>query len=378
MYLFCLCVASLLSGSLISAVAEASADNSSSSVKPLTLAERIADKKLWLGNKSSDSSAYLSISLHGAARRFVETGAYDVSVYSKGARLLVGFPECGSCHPTGFFSSLDLESYISTTPFWMGMRNLGGGFAYHRHRYYKNQIPQHEPTDVLQTETLRHVTAYKEQIAAIVLSPAFVVGATLGGPWGGWDVALGIEPSASAFNGGSIPTMHTKFFCETYGYSAPLRYKKLSGRLFAGGLCSVSTPGSNREWGIQLTPGVSVSGMTGIQAAWSFLRFGLAFGQHYRGAARTSVTYMNDYNRRVREYERDSRALANVQEGSGVKIEPLTIPLEIPAALLTSAITSYCAATWRKWTIGLSGQYEWNRSRHVSLSYVRVALGYAF
>lgn len=353
--------------------------------EPLSLAERIADKKLWLGTKSSDSAAYLSIALHGAGRRFVETGAYDVSVYAKGAKLLVGFPQCNRCTPTGFFSALDLESYIAQTPFWVGVRNLGGGFGHHRHRYYKNQMPAREPSAELQTETLRHVTAYKEQIAAIVLSPALVTGATLGGQWGGWDIAFGVEPSASAFNGGAIPTMHTKFFCETYGYTAPVRYKKFSGRLFVGGQCAAASAGENREWGINLAPGASVSGVFGAQAAWSFLRFGLAYGHQYQGGTRSTITYRNDYLRRAKEYERDNTALAQAHKGerafmgaAAPQFETVAIPLDIPSALATHSVTSYCAATWRKWTIGLSGQYEWNWSRDVSLSYVRVALGYAF
>jgi hypothetical protein len=349
-----------------------------------SLAQRIADKKLWLGNKSSDSSAYLSVALHGVGRRFVETGAYDVSVYAKGAKFMIGFPECKQCYPVGFFSSIDLETYLSATPFWIGVRNLGGGFGLHRHKEYKNQMPEYPPSETLQVGTLRHMTLIREQVAAIVLSPAVVSGATFGGNWGGIDIALGIEPCASAVNQYGVSAIHSRFFCETYGYSLPLRYKKLSARLFCGGHCAVSAPGVNREWGLRLLPGIGVSGMAGIQSAWSFLRFGAAFGYHFQGGTRTAVRVHEDYMRRMHEYEREQSMIRQVQfadrlvSGAGTVMRDVAmLPLNATPNFSANSITTYCAATWRRWTVGLSGQYEWNWSRRMGMSHIRLTLGYA-
>jgi len=349
-----------------------------------SLAQRIAHKKLWLGNKSSDSSAYLSVALNGAARRFVETGAYDVSVYAKGAKFMIGFPECRQCYPVGFFSAVDLETYLSATPFWIGVRNLGGGFGLHRHKEHRNQMPEQPASEKLQLATLRHVTHIREQVAAIVLSPALVSGATFGGQWGGVDVALGVEPCASAVNTYGVSAMHSRFFCEAYGYSLPLRYKKLSARLFLGGQCGVSAPGINREWGVRLLPGVGASGMIGVQSAWSFLRFGLAFGHHFQAGTRTTIRSQEDYVRRMHEYERDNSILRQVQflqnpigRDGAARIDTLRVPLDVAPSISIHSFTSYCAATWRRWTLGLSGQYEWNVSRRISMSHIRLTLGYA-
>jgi len=349
-----------------------------------SLAERIANKKLWLGNKSSDSSAYLSVALHGAGRRFVETGAYDVSVYAKGAKFMIGFPECRQCYPVGFFSSVDLETYLSATPFWIGVRNLGGGFGLHRHKEHRNQFPEQPATDVLQVATLRHTTVIREKVAAIVLSPALVSGATFGGQWGGVDMACGVEPCASALNQYGMSAMHAKFFCEAYGYSLPVRYKKWSARLFCGGLGAVSAPGINREWGVRVQPGPGASGMIGVQSAWSFLRFGVAYGHHFQAGTRTTIRGQEEYLRRMSEYERERSILKQVQFSGrplgglpDARFESVALPLDATPSLSTHSITTYCAATWRRWTLGLSGQYEWNVARHISLSHIRLTLGYA-
>jgi len=321
------------------------------------------NKNLWLTGKTHDHDICVSGVMHsGLVRRFIETGAYDASVYAKGFKISCGTPLCRECRPDGFFSAVDAEKYIGNSPCWLGIRNLGGGAAFHRHhdRFHKK---------------------YETSVTGIILNPQFCGGATFGGSLGGIDTMLGIEPNAIQFNGGAVPTMHIKFLTESYAYSAPLKYRSASGRLFVGVQGSVTTPSMNKDWGLNIRPGYSAGGMVGVQWKLGFLRFGTAYGYQVQKGTTSHLKDGFVYAEKLSNYQEKMFALSQV--GNRMMVAHKSAPSDIASPLVLDAgghthmVTSYLMATIKeRFTIGLSAQCEWPREpRRPMQSKISLALG---
>ena len=85
-------------------------------------------------------------------RAFIETGVYDISGFAKYPRLLMGM-SFGKNASIG--SSLDIEAYINNGPFWLGVRNLGGGFSYYRNEDYHYRSQSNQSNDWTKSHTVR-------------------------------------------------------------------------------------------------------------------------------------------------------------------------------------------------------------------------------
>jgi len=318
-----------------------------------TLADKIAEKPLWLTDRSSDAPVLLSLALHsGLSKKFIETGAYDRSVYAKGCSVFCGSPRCEYCPAHGVIAAADIEAYIGQGPFWVGVRNVGGGFTLHRDTWSgaPSATPQQWPV--------------KERVEVTVLSPAFMVGATLGGLLGGFDIALGFEPAGLAING-AMPTSHGKGLIEMHGYTPALKYKSLGLRLFAGAQAAYTDSATNREWEVCVHPGGALSGLAGLQGTVAFVRFGVAYGQHYQMAGKSEIVAQDRYTARLAEYEQEAlfrqewqmRRSAGGNTAQSVQLAP-TAPPVLGQAQHAHVVASYLGLSFGSVTLGCSSQVE--------------------
>ncbi|MDQ5890330.1 MAG: hypothetical protein QG604_204 [Candidatus Dependentiae bacterium] len=334
-----------------------------------------ASNDLWLSDKASDAFISFSTSFQsGLARRFVETGAYDLSVRAKGLKILFGSPTCNHCMPDGFFSAVDIEGYVGDGPMWVGLRNLGGGFALHKH--YERL--QHTNDELHNAH--RPLFMVKQPITAIILTPSYLLGATFAGRFGGIDISIGCEPVGLFLANGSAPTTHVRLFTESYGYTAALKHNAMSARLFFGGYAEHAFSGENREWSVKFSPGSMVGGVAGLQGALGFLRFGSAYGYQWHSGS-TSAVLDNSY-----AYFYRSRSGSAWQEAPRNESQPAEVSdvgmTSAPALTSVAAggahkLTSYVAATFDRFTVGLSCQNALHSVGHSPIEYMRLVFGFS-
>lgn len=292
----------------------------------------------------------------GIESHFIETGFYGVSTAARGLKLVLGGPACTECRPTGFFSAVDLDSYIGNSPFWVGLHNVGGGFGIHRHNERRNN-----PGDTV-GDSLRHVEVSRQAVLAIIADPMVLTGVAFDGWAGGVDLRLGCAPF-SILTGGFVPTMHTKLMVEAYGYSPAVRYKTAHMRVFAGGKAGFLTDGYNAEWGVTVWPAEFAQFMTGVQGGVSIIKFGFAGGLKASAAGRATMNAI--YNSRMNEY----RLAGGVGD-----------PLIMNEQIFKRFVSSYVAFCWKSLVLGLTNYVELpERQKRVrAKSSFEIALGFTF
>ena len=211
-------------------------------------------------------------------------------------------------------------------------------------------------------------TTHTERVIANIEMPSFVFGQTLAGNWGCWDSMIGIRPLHVEFNGGTIPTLHTQIFGQTYAYTAPFEYGPLRARLFAGLEACATDKAINQEWGIRIMPGSSLRALFGMQAVVSVFRFGLAYGGVARRKTSHDINNKQVYDNRSQQYlqmhNQDRNAL---------------IPFQLDGGLHAGVLTGYFGGVWKRYSFGLAFQAELSQNTHQQLSRsVRFAIGYNF
>jgi len=329
-------------------------------------------ENLWLTGKKSDNVVTIALSSYpGLARHFLSTGLYDMSVFGKGFTLTVDSPSCTRCVPHGFFSAIDIEGYFTQSPVWVGVRGLGGGFGMHRH--LEAQAPAAAKNDSVKAQPSLSI---KQPVTAIILSPSYALGATFGGKVGGLDMNVSIEPVGLALNGArEIPTSHVRLCAEMYGYTAPLRYKALAARLFAGWQVKYGIPGENLEYQLTVSPGATLLGMLGFQGALSFVRFGSAYQSVWQSGVSEASIDVVAYSHPARPMvggHRERDAVYSTQQSTAGAFSPAV-------ASVKHLITSYLAATLGQCTLGISTQSELGgEERQSLLGTIRVTAGFVF
>ena len=342
-----------------------------------SVAGRMTHENLYLSEDVLPSRSIVTLLSHGGlAQRFVETGAYDVSLYSHGFKFFYGSPGCRFCAPLGVVSAVDIENYVGDGPFWVGLKNIGGGFAVHRH------VRNAGPAVPLASRAWPESVTIHDHLVTKLLSPQWALGATFGGAAGALDTMIGCEPYLVLLNGVDAPTVHVRLAYESCMHTPPLRYKKMSIRLLGGLAASYAFSARSSEWGVSIAPGNIMGGLIGFQAAWSFARFGSAYGYVVDSGGTCTVVAKNTYESRLRAHVQHEEALREVLTragGSGGVLPAASgeSPLRVSPQARTHSLTSYLAfAVAPHWTFGLSGMYSWKQDTGEKGRDIRLVLSY--
>jgi len=292
----------------------------------------------------------------GVRSHFLATGLYGLGVRSKGLRVALGEPSCSACRPYGFFSTVDLDSYIGTGPFWVGLHNLGGGFGVHRH------VERHNNTVVGQESSLRHLEVTRETIVARLADPRWLAGVSFDGFLGGIDMCLSCAPFTVITHGKLVATTHVSLAAESFAYTRSLIYNKMNARLFCAGRVGYVANGDNAEWGVEVAPGESGEAMIGLQGAIMPIKFGIAGGLALQAATRTlmNATYLQ----RLAQYQGQAMAIAD--------------PLVVAPAIRNRFLCSYVAFSWDNFVLGLSNYVVLPNKAQRLHSTVTLSLGCVF